>query len=240
MHLRRLAAALLLFCGCATQTAVVRGERFLHRVEVNDAADKRELHVYIEGDGTPWVRRTRIAGDPTPREPLALRLMEQDRAFSAYVGRPCYWGLARSENCEPRLWTSARYSREVVDSMRAVIRGLLDEHGSRQLVLIGHSGGGTLAMLLAPRFEETTAVITIAANLDVDAWTSLHRYLPLHESLNPMELPPLPPRIRQMHLAGGKDDNVPPRLIANAIVFPHFDHHCCWVREWPRILRGLQ
>lgn len=213
---------------------------FLHHTVVQPAAGREELHVYIEGDGTPFIRGTRIAGDPTPKKPVALRLMKRDRAFSVYVGRPCYWGLANSPNCEPSLWTNRRYSQEVVDSMRRVIREQLDAHGAKRLVLIGHSGGGTLAILLAPHFDETTAVITIAANLDIDAWADLHGYTRLEGSLNPAKMPPLPAHIQQLHLAGGRDRNVPPALIPNAIVYPRFTHSCCWEREWVGILRKLQ
>jgi len=216
------------------------GDGFLHHVVVQPAADRGELHVYIEGDGTPWIRGTAVAKDPTPKKPLALRLMRRDPAFSAYVGRPCYFGV-EDPACTPALWTSRRYSKEVVSSMHAVIRRLLDEHGAKKLVLIGHSGGGTLAVLLAPGFDETAGVITIGANLDVAAWTAYHGYTPLE----PVELAPLPPRIRQLHLAGGRDRNVPPRLAEQAAerlggqlaVTSRFDHDCCWERRWPEILR---
>jgi len=213
---------------------------FVHHVVVQPAANREELHVYIEGDGTPFIRGTQVAGDPTPKKPVALKLMRRDPAFSVYIGRPCYWGLADSKECEPSLWTNRRYSPEVVDSMRAEIRRVLDAHGATRLVLIGHSGGGTLAMLLAPYFEETTAVITVAANLDVDAWADLHGYTRLDGSLNPATQPPLPSHIRQIHLAGGRDRNVPPRLIPNAIVYPRFTHTRGWEREWPKILETLK
>ncbi len=232
-------AALLL----AAQMTTVAGDGFLHRLLVQPAADREELHVYIEGDGRPWIRGKVAAADPTPKKPLALRLMKRDQAFSAYVGRPCYFAT-NDVACTPALWTSRRYSPEIVRSMRAVIRKLLDEHGAKRLVLIGHSGGGTLAVLLAPAFDETAGVITIGANLDVSAWTAFHRYAPL----DPVELGPLPPRIRQLHLSGGRDRNVPPRLARQAaerlggrlVVTSRFDHDCCWERRWPEILRYFQ
>ena len=40
-------------------------------------------------------------------------------------------------------------------------------------------------MLLAERLEMTQAVVTIAANLDTDAWTELHGFSALEGSLNP-------------------------------------------------------
>jgi hypothetical protein len=55
--------------------------------------------------------------------------------------------------------------------------------------------------------------------------------------------------IRQFHLAGGKDDNVPPFIIetfakthrrAQAIIYSDFDHQCCWAEAWPSILGKIQ
>lgn len=226
---------LLLSKACATQSPrfeTVAGEGYEHRLLVQPAADSNELHIYIEGDGTPYLDRTTVASDPTPRNPLALRLMRRDPAFSVWVGRPCYFGLAR--DCTPAMWTTHRYSRFVVSSMREVIRDLVARYEPSRVVLIGHSGGGTLAMLLAPFIDQTAAVITVGANLDIDGWANLHGYDRLHGSMKPGTLPET---IRTFHYAGGRDTNVPPHLIPDAIVYKRFDHHCCWERVWPEILR---
>src|SRR6266536_54364 len=70
--------------------ARVEGEGFAH-VVYRPAGLRpdggRVLHIYLDGDGTPW-ERGRPAADPTPREPLVLRLMALDRAPSAYLGGP--------------------------------------------------------------------------------------------------------------------------------------------------------
>ncbi|CAL1241117.1 protein of unknown function [Candidatus Methylocalor cossyra] len=42
------------------------------------------LHVYLEGDGRPWQTRWHIAEDPTPREPVMLRLMARDHQAALY------------------------------------------------------------------------------------------------------------------------------------------------------------
>ena len=39
-----------------------------------------------------------------------------------------------------------------------------------EIVWFGYSGGGALAVLLALRFPQSVAVITVAANLDIDGW----------------------------------------------------------------------
>jgi esterase/lipase len=116
-------------------------------------------------------------------------------------------------------------------------------------VLIGHSGGGVLAMLLAPRIPNVKMVVTIAANLDIDRWTQYHGYSPLLSSLNPATQAPLPDNIVQLHLVGESDSNVPIQLVrpvidkqsnAQLLHYPGYDHTCCWTESWPSILDRLR
>jgi hypothetical protein len=227
---------------------VVAGEPFEHLVYVKPAnRPVGGFHVYIEGDGTPWLTPYQVALDPTPRQPLMLKLMRLDPAPSLYLGRPCYFGLMK--HCESGYWTHGRYSKTVVDSMVAALKGIQSRLGWRgSVTLIGYSGGGALAMLMAPRVKDTSAVVTLAANLDVDAWTKLHGYSPLFDSMNPAVEPPLSSRIRQVHMVGGRDRNVPARITvaglthqrnAQIVRFPDYDHHCCWDTVWRSILDRL-
>lgn len=206
------------------------------------------LHVYIEGDGRPWIKRYLVAKDPTPRSPMTLALMRQDRGSAVFLGRPCYFndpsfGLD-DKTCEARHWTSARYSETVVTSMVDALRQLLAEQNYSELTLIGYSGGGTIATLMAQRMPEVTQLVTIAANLDVDAWTRHHHYSALTESLNPAESTATQPA-RQYHFAGSKDRVVPPALTQNWLrtqgqslrIIDGFDHQCCWPQKWQELLR---
>jgi len=229
--------------------ARVAGEGFAHVVYRPSGPRPdggRVLHVYLDGDGTPW-ERGRPAPDPTPREPLVLRLMALDPAPRVYLGRPCYHGLAAAPPCVPALWTDARYSEAVVVSLAAAARRLLVMTGHAEVVWLGYSGGGTLAMLLAARMVETAGVVTVAANLDVDGWADLHGQSRLAGSLSPARRPPLPPRIYQRHYAGGRDRVVPPGIVAGGDispetlkVMPEYDHTCCWLELWPRVLQDLE
>lgn len=231
--------------GAGLQHLQLAGAGFRLSAYRNSTHGKR-LHIYLAGDGTPWRNRYTIAADPTPREPLALQLMARDPAPGLYLSRPCYHGHQHDPGCSPLLWTLARYGPEVVTSMAAALHTYLLDHPHAGLVFIGYSGGATLAMLLAPRFPQTRAVLTVAGNLDPDAWAARHGYSPLSGSLNPTRRPPLPVSIRQWHLAGGRDRIVPAALIktaaahqhcAQVIVFPDYDHHCCWLAHWPALLR---
>lgn len=218
------------------------------RVEESEE-DPLVLHVYLEGDGTPWRYRTVIMSDPTPRRPMMLRLMSLDRQHSVYIGRPCYNGTSRDPGCDSRLWTSGRYSEQVVASMTAAINVLVKRYKPDQIRLFGHSGGGALAMLIAEQLPKVVQVVTLAGNLDTDAWIEHHGYSPLYSSLNPAKRPELRENVRQWHLVGERDSVVPPQLVkpfiqsqpaADGFSFSGYDHGCCWMSLWPRVLKTLE
>lgn len=227
---------------------LIQGTDFLHVVYRNDSGrEAGPLHIYLEGDGSPYLDRRWVSPDPTPRNPLMLQLMALDPGPSVYLARPCYNGRATAPPCDSTLWTEARYSAAVVDSAVAVARRLLSQRQQQALFLIGHSGGGTLAMLMAAQLPETRAVITLAGNLDTDAWTQYHGYESLRDSLNPAQRPPLDKRILQLHLVGTDDDNIPPPMLLSATqrqwraqvgTVEGFDHSCCWPQLWPTVLHA--
>jgi pimeloyl-ACP methyl ester carboxylesterase len=225
------------------------GESFQHRVFSRGHPGRGTLHVYIEGDGRAWLDSTTISRDPTPRKPLMLELMALDSRPSVYVGRPCYFGLADSQGCNGRHWTSDRYSPLVVASLQRVIETLVAEGDYDHVVLFGHSGGGTLATLLASRLEQVDALVTIAPNLDVAGWTALHGYSPLAGSLDPAQTNDFPRGILQVHWLGSDDEEIPPELIealeprlgdGQVRIHDGFDHRCCWSRIWPDQLDELE
>ena len=227
----------------------IRGDGFSHRTYssralVGERANAgRTLFVYFGGDGTPFVRRNAVARDPTPRKPLALALLARGPQPAVFLGRPCYHGLV--EGCDPALWTVGRYSEAVVGSMAAATRELLQAGGHEAGVLVGYSGGGVLALMVAERLPAVKAVVTLAANLDLGAWTELHGYSPLSDSINPLTAAGSRDDLRHLHLTGALDANVPPdvqkRLEAKLgseafATLPGFDHRCCWVDSWPALL----
>lgn len=229
-------------------TDEVVGEGFIHRLYLNAAASRTghgELHVYLDGDGIPWHGRGRPALDPSPRNPLVLRLMAQDGEPAVYLGRPCYLGVGGRAACRPWHWTHGRYGEAVVASMTAALSRLLEIHPAERVLLIGYSGGGALAMLMAPRLPTVDGVVTLAANLDVAGWADHHGYSRLEGSMDPARQPPLPPLVRQWHWVGEDDREVPPQLVERGLsdqpaarleVIPGIDHSCCWESHWPRLL----
>jgi hypothetical protein len=207
----------------------------------SDAISAGPLTIFLESDGIPWLGRT-PSDDPTTREPVALEMLNRSPAPGAYVTRPCYNGL-RSDKCNVELWTGARYSNEVVESMAATVRELQRRSGAARVAFVGYSGGGVLAVLIAERLDNVASVTTVGANLDTDAWTDHHKYLRLSQSLNPA-LSDQPHPWPELHLRGANDLVVPPATTeryfaryprAQRRTIDGFDHVCCWVRDWPAI-----
>tara|TARA_R110002073_G_scaffold331662_1_gene516702 strand:- start:94 stop:909 length:816 start_codon:yes stop_codon:yes gene_type:complete len=232
------------------QPQIISSNLFIHAVykKKTFCADNT-VHVYIPGDGNPWRSRHRVALDPTPRYSLMLDLMALDNVASTqYLGRPCYLGQYKNNSCHALHWTHWRYSEDVVSSLQNVLHQQLSRFPECKATLIGYSGGGTLAMLIAPQLPQVSTVITIAGNLNVNAWSKMHAYSPLQGSLDPAEQLPLPSRIKQWHLLGGMDDNVPASISrqviqdqpnAEILYFDKFTHQCCWKAIWPSVLKKI-
>ncbi|WP_414728400.1 alpha/beta fold hydrolase [Zhongshania aliphaticivorans] len=224
---------------------LVEGLNFRHVTYAKPHSTTKTLHIYLDGDGSPWRHGRYIANDPTPRNPLVLGLASLDtEADVVYLGRPCYLGLHDEPMCNKNLWTSARYGDAVVRSMAAAAQALIQERGANSVSLIGFSGGGSLAMLMLAYMVSVDEVVTVAANLDTDGWAKHHGYLPLHESLNPMLLR-YPTHVRYRHFSGEHDDNVPTQLTrafiarhgGELVLVPNFSHHCCWREQWPDLIK---
>jgi len=223
----------------------LEGGGFLHiAYEATDSSPSQPLKVYIEHDGTPWTGKRTVSDDPTPRTHLSLELMARDSGHRLLLGRPCYLEAKDDARCNPLIWTHQRYSPQVIDSMVAALRGYLESHGITSTALIGYSGGGTIAWLMAERMPEVKSVVTVAANLDVGYWTSIHGYSELVGSLDPARQPPLPASVCQRHYVGKQDTNVPPSIVhafathhptAKVLELADYDHLCCWLERWPTL-----
>ncbi|CCQ72510.1 alpha/beta fold hydrolase [Magnetospira sp. QH-2] len=208
------------------------------------------MTIYIEGDGVAYISRSRPSTDPTPDDPIALRLaIAGGDGPSLYMARPCqYLESGPSNACDVSHWTTERFSRDVVGAFVAAITRYTASSNA-EVILVGYSGGGVLATLVAQRLPKVRGLITVAAPIDHGAWIRHHRVSPLRGSLDPMEqsgierLAGLP----QVHFVGGKDEIVPLSVLGafRARVAPvaplktwqvkAFDHQCCWAEQWPSL-----
>lgn len=227
--------------------STVQGTSFRHTVFARAGEDGEVLTVFLEGDGLPWIAGQVPAADPTSRDPLALHLATQSPGRLVYVGRPCYHEL-NDPACSFRAWTFERYSTATVESMAAAIAAQARSMQTQSVRLIGYSGGGVLAVLIAERLPNVAAVVTIAANLDVEAWASHHGYLPLEGSLNPARSTQ-PHPWKELHLQGSLDTAVPIATTreyferfpnAKRVAFENYSHICCWLPDWAEVQQRIE
>lgn len=226
---------------------------YVPKLSSNSAPRVDQLTVYIEGDGFAWRSRRQPSEDPTPLEPVALELAlkHSNRSTTtpaAYLARPCqYVEGADARRCDEHYWTTRRFAPEVIVATDRALDALKQRHGAKSLVLVGYSGGGVVAALIAARRTDVARLVTVAAPLDHRAWTTLHNVTALDGSLNPADLAAKLQAIPQVHFVGAKD-TVVPVAVAEAYrarfqsakrpeirVIPDFNHTCCWAERWPML-----
>ena len=207
------------------------------------------LTIYIEGDGRSWRHRNQPSTDPTPEHAIALALALQDPGANVlYLARPCqFQPRPLPPSCRPAVWTTARYSEAIIAAMDEAINQAAK--GFQRVALVGYSGGGTVVALIAARRRDVAWMMTIAANLDHGHWTELHHVTELTGSLNATDIASAVQDIPQVHFIGGRDKIVPAPVVESFLarmtdrshtalrVEAAFDHECCWVDAWPRLLR---
>jgi hypothetical protein len=183
---------------------------YIHDNRISECTDKN-LNVYIEGDGLAWRTSSVVSNDPTPINPLALKLMTLDPdPCKVYIARPCQY--VGSSTCKQEYWTSKRFSNTVISSYQEALNYLKKNIHNKSFTLIGYSGGGAIAVLTAVKREDIQKIVTIAGNLDTDIWVQKHNLAALSESLNPADYAQQVENIEQWHFIG-KDDPIVPKWV---------------------------
>ncbi|CAA7612378.1 alpha/beta hydrolase [Magnetospirillum sp. SS-4] len=223
----------LALSGCAGSTAYTIGadrmaqragmgmlevatERFTLLTYARLHAPGKPVTIYIEDEGRVWFnqRRTTLSVNPTPDDPVALRLAVRDPSRNvAYVGRPCqYVELAYEPNCGDEYWLGRRYSPEVVAAMSQAVDRLKARAGAPAVHLVGFGGGAAIAMLVAVGRSDVASLRSVAGILDHRAVPKDARLPPLDGSLNPIDVAGQLARVPQILYSGGDDREVPPAI----------------------------
>lgn len=207
------------------------------------------VHLYIEGDGHAWLSRSEPSLDPTPHQAEGLALAAADPAPNVvYLARPCqFTPMAMNPRCGIPYWTGKRYAPEVVTSMNEAVRQFAARAPDQAIELIGYSGGGALAVLVAARRSDVASIRTVAGNLDSAFVNRLHDVSPMPQSENAFDLASRVATIPQIHFSGADDTVVPPAVAqrfvdatglrcARAVTIPSLGHDSGWSRRWPALL----
>jgi len=167
--------------------------------------------LYIEGDGFAWIDRYTISDNPTPTDPIALRLAAVDNNPNIiYLARPCqYVTLEAETNCSKTFWTNRRYADAIISSYIEAINQLQKLYKTNGFHLVGYSGGGTIAALLAARRTDILSLRTIAGNLDHVALGKAKNVSPLTGSLNAQNIASKLSALPQVHYSGTNDTVIP-------------------------------
>lgn len=195
------------------KTEIAAGD-LVFRAYTRLASRGEALTVYIEGDGLAWKSRSRLSEDPTPIRPTVLRLAAMDPSVNtAYLARPGqYLGRAQLKAVDPAHWSDRRFAEEVVHGMNAAVSELVRTAEASGVRLVGYSGGGAVAALIAARRTDVESIRTVAGNLDPEEVNRIHRVSPLTGSLSPMDEAARLARIPQIHYTGAEDKTVPPSI----------------------------
>jgi hypothetical protein len=209
----------------------------------------KPLRVYIEGDGLSWLSRTTPSLDPTPREATGLALAAEDPAPNVvYLARPCqFTPREMNPRCDTPYWTGKRFAPEVIESMNDAVSHFAALTPRQSVELVGYSGGGAVAVLIAARRSDIASIRTVAGNLDDEFVNRLHGVSPMPESENAIDFATQVSAIPQIHFSGAEDEVVPPAVAlrfikatgprcAHAQTVADVSHEGDWGQRWPALL----
>ncbi len=225
---------------------LVQGGKFLFTTFQKNISHHKPYIIYIEGDGQ-IAKGSVISLDPTPKTPMLITLITLDKRENlVYLARPCqHTPMELNPNCNKEYWLDKRMSEDSVESMNEAIKHIA---ANNPIDLVGFSGGGGMAILIAAQNHNVRSITTIAGNLDTLAFTEFHRVRPIKYSLNPIDYAKQVNNIPQLHLSGGNDRVVPALIADNFVkvsdnpkciqhrIFPNNTHTRGWNNVWGEIL----
>jgi hypothetical protein len=230
------------------QRETLRTRDFMLTAYARITREDKPVDVYIEGDGSAWLSRSEPSLDPTPRDATGLALAAADPSPNVvYLARQCqFTPMSENPRCDVRYWTGARFAPEVIESMNEAVDAVA---AGRRIHLIGFSGGGAVAALIAARRHDVLSLCTVAGNLDSEYVNRLHDVSAMPASLNPVDAAPALRTLPQLHFTSDADRVVPPSVAkrfvdatggrcAQTKVVSGIAHDGDWAHVWPALLQS--
>ncbi len=161
------------------QTQIIKTTQFpLFSAYKGMSQNSEKITIFIEGDGYAWVDRYTVSDNPTPINPVGLNLAIQSAGARVYLARPCQYIITKSM-CQPSIWSYDRFSPAVIDSYMQAFDPIAHQFNGHKFDVVGFSGGGYIALVLAAKRQDIEKVTTVAGLLDPKEWTDLHHISPL-------------------------------------------------------------
>jgi len=225
----------------------------LHRTDSPQRRPSDPTLIFFEGDGAPWTAfGTLPPRDPTPHQSigldLALSTARRSRFNVIYVARPCQFeSKARLQACSQTQWTQDRYSNEqrallLSSTTRALQFAATAKNPQPLVTLIGHSGGGLMAIRIAASFSQTgypvAQVITLASPIDPVIWAKNHQFSALNLDSYYQDLGRVQASGLAEHYIGENDKLVTAKDVGKNIItsVPDTGHASGWLPYWNQTL----
>jgi len=193
------------------------------------------VRIYIEGDGSAFTPTGHPSGNPTPRSPVALHLMQADASGASlfYIGRPCQWVKLPAKGCTPARWTTQRFTPELLAVYTEQVRQL---SAGRPTELIGFSGGAWFAENISTQLPNVVGVRAVAGNFNPNLINAHHGVprIPVAEAAGGTPKPLL-------YYSAKQDKVIPPKLVAEMLksrpcaqhlTLPETTHTKGWEAVW--------
>ncbi len=169
--------------------------------ESTELRNGKTIRFYIEGNG-----------NPTPADPMALKLAAKDPYINVVVlSRPCQY--SQNKLCENTdIWTRQQYSPEILREMEEIVVYYIQKYKAPDVEFVAYDGGAPIAFNLALQLGRVNKVVTVAGILDMDSY-AIQNGLPAYvNAKNPMKSISQLSQIPQIHYVGGKDKETTPAM----------------------------
>jgi pimeloyl-ACP methyl ester carboxylesterase len=212
----------------------------------------KPVHVYIGGAGTAGLatETMRNTDDPTPDDPVALRMAAQDsHANVIYLARPCQYKRNHDQQgCALNYLGGGSFSNTVITTYMQALDDIKAYHDVEEFDLIGYSGGGGIAAILAARRYDVYSLRTVAGILDTKALTDTNANISLYRGTNPAGIADQLVNMPQHHFVGQKDEHITPAIFhsfaqamgkrhcLNYSLLSKANHTIGWVERWQSLL----
>jgi len=212
----------------------------------------KKVRIYFEGDGKAYIKKNVISPNPTPTSYFLVNLLaEDDSPNLIYIARPCQF--VKDEKCynnhPERYWTSAKFSKEVIEAMNEVTKNFSEF----KLELVGYSDSATIAKYVAAEnqknYQNVINLRTIAGNLDNKKLSQINKAAIDDYIVNEASTLKTLAKIPQIHFIG-KEDAVIPGIISKSylqslpkkncikiITVPATTHSSGWQENWVELLK---
>lgn len=204
--------------------------------------------LYIEGDGLAYATPDSESLNPTPVDPVGLRLAARDGGKNViWLGRPCQYNQGwqhDKKDCPSTYWTNKRFAPEVIDSYMMALDNIKRYNDVTGFNIVGYDGGAAIATILAGKRDDILSLRTVAGNLDHRTMSQLHNVTFLDGSLNPVDFAAQAAHLPQRHFIGKLDRVTPPAVYnsylqntgnascMNVTLVDDADHERGWVEKW--------